>query len=167
VTLLVKDHPLRLVYPIAQEKWIIKQHPEDGVITRRRSPKRGQPLEVFKELVSFPALLGHNNFSLEVLMIREEEVRYFDGKKGWRRGGWVTDERRLIDVIERYHFQTPREIWSLIPANLAEEFTTSDLAAVMQINKRFAQRVAYCLRAMDVIRQIGKRGHANLYYRQE
>ena len=167
VTDLIKAYPLRLVYPIAQEKWIIKQSADSAKMTRRKSPKRGQPLDVFKELVSFPALLDHENFSLEVVMIQEEEVRRYTGKTNWRRRGWVTDERRLISVVERYHFQTPREIWSLIPADLPNEFTTTNLAALMGINKRFARQVAYCLRKMGIVEQIGKRGRLNLYHYQD
>ena len=164
---LVKAYPLRLVYPIAQEKWIVKQPPEGGLQRRRKSPKRGQPLEVFKELVSFPELLGHENFSLEVAMIQEEEVRHYDRKKGWRKRGWITDERRLISMVDQYQFQTPRDIWSLIPTDLPNEFTTTNLAAVMGTNKRFAQQVAYCLRKMGIIQQIGKQGRSNLYQYQD
>ncbi len=166
VTQLAAEHPLRLVYPVAAEKWIVKQHP-DGKITRRKSPKRGQPLEVFRELVSFPALMQWDHFSLEILMIAEEEVRRYDGKKGWRRGGWVIDERRLIGVRERYPFQTPRDIAALLPERLPAAFTAADLATVMPINQRLAGRLAYCLREMGVIEQIGQRGRAYLYRRSE
>ena len=64
---LTVHHPVRLVYPIARQKWIVKLA-EDGhtQLSRRRSPKRGVVEDVFAELVSFPSLLASPNFSLEV-----------------------------------------------------------------------------------------------------
>jgi hypothetical protein len=53
--------------------------------SRRKSPKRGTPLQIFDELVSFPQLQLRPGFSLELLLIQEEEVRRFDGSRGWLR----------------------------------------------------------------------------------
>lgn len=165
---LTKKYPLRLVYPVAQEKWIVKVPNTDGDSpTRRKSPKRGRIEDVFKELVSFPELLNSPNFSLEVLLIQEEEIRRYDGRRGWRRRGWVTEERRLLQVIESHLFEQAEDIWRLMPAGLPEPFTTADLTREMQIPRRLSQQVAYCLRKADVIEVIGKRGRANLYARAE
>jgi hypothetical protein len=157
-------HPVRLVYPIAREKWIVKLA-EDGrrQVSRRKSPKRGALEEVFGELVSFPALLAHPNFSLEVLLIREEEVRRYDGTRGWRRRGWVTHERRLLQVVDRHLFAAPADMSALIPADLAEPFTTADLAVALGRPRRLAQQMAYCLREMGAITPVGRRGRAILY----
>ena len=161
---LTKEHTLRLVYPIAQEKWIVKL-PMNGMASpsRRKSPKRGKVTDVFQELVSFPKLMGHANFSLEVLLIWEEEIRRYDGRKGWRRRGWVTDERHLLEVVDRHLFETPADLWQLIPATLPDEFTTTDLVGTMGVTKRQAQQIAYCLRKMGMIELIGKHGRSNLY----
>ena len=66
---LTANHPVRLVYPIACEKWIVKL-PKDGKSpkSRRKSPKRGALVDLFAELVSFPDLLASPNFSLDVLL---------------------------------------------------------------------------------------------------
>ena len=161
---LTKEHVLRLVYPIAHEKWIVKQI-EDAPTVRRKSPKRGQAIEVCQELVSFPELLACPNFSLEVLLIREEEIRRYDGNKGWRRRGWVTEERKLLEVVESHIFQDSTDLQALIPAGLPEPFTTTDLARELQIPRRLSQQAAYCLRKAGVVETIGKRGRSNLYAR--
>src|SRR5687768_6709778 len=73
---LVHSHQVRLIYPIAQEKWIVRLAADDhGRVMRRKSPKRGRLEDLFWEMVSIPQLLSHPNFSLEVLMIQEEETR--------------------------------------------------------------------------------------------
>lgn len=163
---LTASHPVRLVYPIAREKWIVRLA-EDGPsqLSRRKSPKHGAFEHVFGELVSFPKLLSNPNFSLEVLLIQEEEVRRYDGKRSWRRHGWITHERRLLEVIDRRLFENPADMATLVPSDLLEPFTTSDLAAAIAKSRRLAQQMAYCLREMGVIEAVGKRGNAILYSR--
>jgi hypothetical protein len=167
---LVAKHPVRLVYPIPHEKWIVKLDPEPegkGKAQRRKSPKRGGVEDVFNELVSFPELLAQPNFSLEVLLIQEEEVRRYDGRRAWRRRGWVTEERRLLEVVSGQRFETAGDVWALIPDDLPGMFTTSDLAGAMRKPRRLAQKAAYCLRKMGVITQVGKRGRSVLYARAD
>jgi len=166
VSELTENHPLRLVYPIALEKWILKlARDENSTQSRRKSPKRGTPEQVFEELVSFPELLSRASFSLELLLIQEEEVRRYDGRKGWRRKGWVTVERRLLHVVDRRLFETPADMGALVPSTLKEPFTTFDLASAIGNPRRLAQKMAYCLRKMGAITPLGKRGNAILYGR--
>ncbi|MBU0492329.1 MAG: hypothetical protein KKA73_15725 [Chloroflexi bacterium] len=161
---LTDSYPVLLVYPIAREKWIVKLA-EDGQrqVSRRKSPKQGALAEVFRELVSFPALLAQPNFCLEVLLIREEEARRYDGARGWRRRGWVTHERRLLQVVGRHRFDTPADLGALLPAELVAPFTTADLAEALDQPRRLAQQMAYCLREMGVLTPVGRRGRAILY----
>lgn len=163
---LTAHHPVRLVYPIAREKWIVKLA-QDGHsrLSRRKSPKRGALEQVFEELVSLPKLLSNPNFSIDVLLIQEEEIRRYDGSRGWRRRGWVTHERRLLQVVGQRLFKTPADMGALLPSALAEPFTTSDLAAAIAKPRRLAQKMAYCLREMGAIAAVGKRGNAILYTR--
>jgi hypothetical protein len=161
---LTDQYPVRLVYPIAREKWIVKLAAEGHkTLSRRKSPKRGSLEHVFEELVSFPHLLSHANFSLHVLLIQEEEVRRYDGKRGWRRRGWVTHERRLLEVVDQQLFETPEDMMLLVPGELTEPFTTSDLAVAIGKPQRLAQKMTYCLREMGAITPLGKRGRAILY----
>ena len=163
---LTREYRIRLLYPIAQEKWIAKpsEHGNDAV-TRRKSPKRGRVEDLFWEMVSFPQLLTHPNFSLEVLLIKEEELRRYDGKRGWRKKGWVVAERRLLEVVERRLFAQPKDWLAFLPQQTAEPFTTKDLAEANSIRRPLAQKMAYCLCQAQLIRLLGKRGRSNLYER--
>ncbi len=166
LTKLTPHHPVRLVYPIAREKWIVKLAQDgNGQSSRRKSPKRGALEHVFGELVRFPHLLPNPNFSLDVLLIQEEEVRRYDGKRGWRRKGWVTHERRLLQVVDHRLFKMPADAAALLPTDLVEPFTTSDLAAAIAKPRWLARKMAYCLREMGTIAAEGKRGNAILYTR--
>ena len=160
---LTRSHRVRLIYPIAQEKWILKLAKADGGrMTRRRSPRRGRVEDLFWEMVSFPELLANPNFSLEVLLIREEEVRRYDGKRQWRRRGWVVEERRLLEVVEQRFYEEPADWRTFLPEDFVT-FTARDLAEAIAVRDQLAQRIVYCLRKAGVIELLGKRGRANLY----
>jgi hypothetical protein len=166
MTKLTLHHPVRLVYPIAQLKWIVRladggQHD----LGRRKSPKRGAFEDVFGELVSFPRLLCNPNFTIEVLLIQEKEIRRHQASRGWRRKEWATQQRQLLNVVQRHVFETPADMSALIPSAMAEPFTTSELASAIGKPRSLAQQMAYCLREMGAILPVGKRGNAILYKR--
>lgn len=165
---LLPEHPVRLVYPIAYEKWIVKlDEDEETRLSRRKSPKRGAVEHVFYELVRIPHLLRDPHFSLEILLIQEEEHRRYAGRRAWRRRGWVTHERYLLDVLERHLFTTPQALAGLLPPTLPRPFTTADLAQALGRRRPVAQKMAYCLRKLEVVKQVGKKGNAILYERSE
>ncbi len=164
---LLETHPVHLVYPIAVDKWIVKLDEAGEVASRRKSPKRGAIVELFGELVSFPELVADPDFTLEVLLIREDEVRRFDGQKAWRRKGWVVVERRLLEVVDRHLVTSPADLASLLPPELAPEFTTADLATALGRSRRLAQQMTYCLRRLEAIEMVGKTGNAVVYSRGE
>ena len=160
---LTGEHRVRLIYPIVQEKWIVQR--EGGLRggeVRRKSPKRGRVEDLFQELVSIPQLLANRNFSLEVLMIQEEEARRPAGRRRWRSKGWRVEERRLLDVVEQRAFQEPADWLAFLPEG-QDAFTTRDLAAANGISRDLAQKMAYCLRHGRVIEMIGKQSRENLY----
>jgi hypothetical protein len=162
---LTANHALRLVYPVARDKWILRMpaNGKDNPLSRRRSPKRGALEQVFRELVSFPGLMANPNFSIEVLLVREEEVRGYDGKRGWRRRGWVTKERRLLDVLDCKVFEEPEDLLSFVPIGLAEPWTTEDLAEAIGHPRWLVQKMVYCLRESGAVRSVGKKRNAILY----
>jgi hypothetical protein len=161
---LIQRHPIRLVYPIAREKWLLKQHlPGDPAVEKRRSPRRGRLEHLFLELVRFPQLVAHPNFSLEVLFIREEEIRVNDGRGAWRRKGWSIADRRLIEVVEQVHLEGPGDFRIFLPVDVNEPFTSRELARSRRIPGYLASKMLYCLREMGLVLPAGKRKRSNLY----
>ena len=114
-------HAVRLVYPVAQDRWIVRQSRNGRrVLGRRKSPKHGGIECIFEEFVSVAHLMAHRNFSLQVVFIEEEEVRRFDGTRNWRRKGWRTHERRLVRVVNQRLFEGPQDMLDLIPVTLPQ-----------------------------------------------
>jgi len=160
---LVRRHPVRLVHPIAQTKWIVRLDARGGRVSRRRSPRRGRVEDLFLELVYIPHLMEEPKFSLEALMVHSEEELIDDGRGSWKRRRWSVHDRRLLDVVERTTFSAPADFKKLLPEALPEEFKTRELAELLGLRVNIAQKMTYSLRQMDVIETIGKRGRANIY----
>jgi hypothetical protein len=166
---LTHDHAVRLIYPIAREKWIVRLD-ADGItqLSRRKSPKRGRIEQLFMELVYIAGLVERTNLTLEVVFIREDEVwaQLKDGKRrAWRHGGWVRHDRRLIEVLEQRVLQAPDDFRALLPASLSHTFTNTDLAKALGQPRHLAERMSYSLRQMGVLENAGKNGRAMLFQR--
>jgi hypothetical protein len=162
-TLLDRGHRIRIVHPIPTDKWIVKLDVDGTTLGRRRSPRHGDPTDLFAELVSFPDLFVHPNLEIEVLLTREEEYRCHSPDRAWRRKGWTVVERRLLEVVESVALRNAKDLAGLLPANLPVTFTTADLAMELGRPRRIAQQMAYCLRNVGAIVAVGKRGNAVEY----
>ena len=159
-------HRPRLVYPVSKEKWIVRVDPtHERVLSRRKSPRRGRLTDVFDELIRIPDLMAEPGFTLEVVLIQEEEVRCDDGKGSWRRKGVSIRDRRLLDVVERAEFGTARDFLRFLPDSLADPFTNRDLQKAVDVPLYRAGRMTYCMKKMETIRQVGKKGRAHLFER--
>jgi hypothetical protein len=167
LTALVAAHPVRLVYPVPAERWIVRVDRRARTLGRRRSPRRGRLAHAFRELVGVAPLLAHPAFSLEVVLTREEEVRRHALGQVWRRKGWEILERRLVDVVDRRVFTQPGDYAGLLPDGLPAPFTTADLARALEVDRDLAQKMAYCLRAAGAIDATGKVRRAVAYMRRE
>jgi hypothetical protein len=162
-TLLDLGHRMRVVHPIPIDKWIVKVDADGAVLSRRRSPRHGNPTDVFAELVSFPNLLADSHLEIDVILTNEEEYRRHTPDRSWRRKGWTIEERRLIDVVDTLLISNTDDLAALLPAELPDPFTTADLATKLGRPRRAAQQMAYCLRIADVIVAVGKSGNAVEY----
>lgn len=161
---LVGDHKVRLVYPIAKQKWIVRVAQSGEPLSRRKSPKKGRLVDLFHELVRLPDLIEHRNFSLEVLMIEEEEVRCNDGRGSWRRRGASVKDRKLISVTERVLFKDEKDFLRFLPGELPDPFTNKDLSVRVAVSVNLARKITYCLKKMGTIVEIGKRGRELLFH---
>ena len=161
---LVEHHPVRLVYPIAREKWIVRVKADGHTrLSRRKSPKRGRLEQLFDELVSFPELIAHPNFEIEVLFVQSEQILCNDGQGSWRRKRWSIHDHRLLDVVDRVRLASPADFSPLLRDTLPRPFTNRELADALKLPLRLAQKMTYCLRKMGIISVIGKKDRAFLY----
>ena len=60
--LLLNSNQIRLVYPIAQLKWIVHVSRSGEFVRRRKSPKKGKITDLFNELIHAPCLIKNRIF---------------------------------------------------------------------------------------------------------
>lgn len=162
---LLEHWPVRLVYPVAQERTIVRIDADGEIVSRRKSPKRGTVFHLFPELVGLPKLVTHPHFVLDVVLIREEEFWLDDGQGSWRRKHWSIYDRQLIDVGKTVSLSTAADYAALLPTGLPAVFDTQELAQALRLPRSLAQKMAYCLREMTVLEVVGRRDRAVLYRR--
>jgi hypothetical protein len=162
-SLLDLGHRVRIVHPIAIDRWIVKVDDSGTVLGRRRSPKHGDPTDVFAELVSFPELLAHPNLEIDLILTNEDEIRRHTPDRAWRRRGWVVVERHLLEVVGSVLLQSTTDVTALMPEGLPDPFTTAELAERLGRPRRAGQQMAYCLHKADLLSTAGKRGNSILY----
>jgi len=160
---LLQSHPVRLIHPIPLKRQITKLDMSGSVLSRRKSPLKGHISHLFLELIRCPQLFTYDGFSLAVAMIHEEEIRCDDGKGSWRRKGWSIQDRRLLEVNDVKVLNHKEELLLLLPEGLADPFDTGELARGLKQRRAIAQKMAYCLRKLDLLEVTGKRGNAYLY----
>jgi hypothetical protein len=162
---LLERGPVRLVYPIAQERHIVRIAADGEILSRRKSPKHGTIFHLFPEMVSLAALVPHPNFVLDVPLIAEEEFWLDDGRGSWRRKHWSIYDRQLVDVCETVSLCAPADYAALLPGQLPDVFDTQELSRALGMSRSLAQKMTYCLREMAVLEVAGRRSRATLYRR--
>ncbi len=161
---LLSELSVRIVHPVAVEKWITKIGADgETFLSRRKSPKRGSLYDLFDELVSFPQLVLHPRFSVEVVLVKEEEMRCEDGKGSWRRKGTSIKDHILLEVAGRTVFQGKRDFLQVLPTGWAGPSTNRELAKALKQPYFRVARMTYCLARMELLQTAGKRGNSLLY----
>jgi len=161
---LTESYVVRLIYPIVQDKLIVKMDPiRNNAITMRTSPQHGTYYDIFEELIRIPHLVPKMNFTIEVVLIQIEEIRKINGAGSWRRRGWSIHDRKLVKVVERKLFCTPIDFLMLKPISLRTPYTNMELAFSLNKPLRLAQKMSYCLRTMEMVKVVGKKGRAFLF----
>ncbi len=158
-------HSLRIIKPIIARKRLVTLQRRGGSVKRSRmSPKRGELLDLFLDLVHFVTVFPRKNLTLEIVLIEAEETR-IDRQRPTRRGKrFVTLDQRLVAVQDSLELRSARDLLDQLPiAHLPTPFDTAELAAAMQRPRWFAQKVAYCLRHTGAAKLAGKRGNSQLY----
>lgn len=150
---LLDQHRIRLVHPVIAERLIVRLDPQGQVLSRRRSPLKGSAYQVFEHLVSIPTLLSHPNFTLEVLLCREQHTRQGKASKG---------RRELVDILERYRLRSPQCAARLLP-DLPQPFSSRQLSQQLGCPLWLTQKFLYCLRSLELVQSQGRRGRTPLY----
>lgn len=147
---LLSAHDVLVVVPLAEVR-----HLEQSGRPTRRSPVSAGRWNIFDHLVGLPALVDHPRLQLLSLIVEETEVR--SGTEMVRRGRrGRTLDRRLDAVLEEHEITSTSDLARVLPDDLAEPFTTADLAVRTGLKRPLAQRACYVLRHGGAIEPVGR-----------
>src|SRR5580658_6328509 len=114
---LLQSHRVTIVKPIIAAKVLVKQSEKGGqVLARRLSPKRGQLLDLFDELVHFTNVFPHHGLTLEVLLVEVEEWRYpgHGRRRRWRENDHEVEDQRLVAIYGKHRLKTVADLARLV-----------------------------------------------------
>ncbi len=157
------DWPIVVVHPIPVIKWITLIDEQGNGLYRRRSPKKGNGYEVFKELIYLASILPDPAITIALSFVEVEEARCDDGKGSWRRKGVSVVNRKLLSVLSMQTLTAPNEYRQFLLLNEESPFTTADIRQKLSVSAPLASRIAYFLRTTQMAEFIGKTGRKHLY----
>src|SRR5580704_5585872 len=166
VRTLLESHQVTVVKPIIAGKVTVKKAAKGGeVVSRRTSPKRGQILDLFDELVHFTNVFPHAGLTLEVLLVEVEESRFpgHGRRRRWRENDHEVEDKRLVAIHGKHRLRTAADLARLVRCPLPTPFHTAQLAQSLGVRRWAAQRIVYCLHRMGSMQMVGKEGNTRLY----
>ena len=143
-----KGHNVKLIHPLALTRRIELKDEEGNIISNRKSPKKENIYDIFRELTGIYPLLTNPHFSLEVVEIEmtEERVRTAqpvqskNSRRRFRRN-WNKCGKRLDKIINTRRFSKAEDYLKLLPP-LPEQFCAKDLKNAIASQKEFPARAA-------------------------
>jgi hypothetical protein len=157
---LLQRHDVRIVKPSIHRTRICRRDKRGGqTVSERLSPRRGQPHELFEELIYLRDVFPHPRLTVEIPIVDVNEYRWVrKGKTRRRRDpGYVVEDTELADVHDSIELHEPADLWRLVPevsptVLFAEpDFNTLDLAKAVGCQRWIAQRIAYVMRHSGAI----------------
>jgi AcrR family transcriptional regulator len=165
---LLGKHDVTVVKPLAARKLLIRRKRLGGaVLSTRYSPRRETVADLFADLVHFVGVFPHPRLTLEVVLTLQEEHRVPARKRRWRGPDFKVLDRMLVGIEGRMTLKDSRDLASLLPAGLADVFSTAEIAREAAMSRWLAQKMAYCLRKTGAIAIAGKQGNSWLYQRTD
>ena len=161
---LASGHRVRVVHPVVAELSIARLSPETGeLLSERKSPKRGDFLDLFDELVRATGLIGARNVTVEVLLVSCREIRCRDGTGSWRRRGDRVLSRDLGEIRGSRSFSKLSDWLALLPEDLAPPWTSASLGEALGIGADRARKILYSYTAAGLVSEAGREGRRKLY----
>ena len=165
LTAWLPEYPVAVIHPIVQTKYLCWVHPETGeVVSRRKSPRQGRPVDILREIYRLPELQNHPNLSFMALMFNAEEYRLLDGYSRDHKKGSHRMERLPLSIEEQVWIRSAGDFAALLPV-LPTEFTRKELASAARLSP---QAVSYAVKVWEragSIEKSGRRGRQYVYQR--
>lgn len=155
---------VNLVHPIPRYKYVTWVDNETGEISKpNRNPKVGRLTDVFQELYGIKEKLSSPRLTITLMLIDTDDYKNLDGWSKDKKKGSTRVERYPKELIDIFTINTPRDLLKLLPENLPETFSASDLNKLMKGSSRNTYSAINTLCYLDLCENIGKEGRKNIF----
>ncbi|MDD5935938.1 MAG: hypothetical protein PUC65_10345 [Clostridiales bacterium] len=160
------DHKVTIVYPVTHTKWLCWVDEQTGEVSKpRKSPKKGSPATIFKELYRIKDYLNHPNLSLHIMLLDVEEYRLLNGWSKDRKKGSSRNDGIPVNLASEVIIRETSDYAQLIPDDLPTHFTTKDYKKSAHVSQGLAWTALNILSHVNAIKQIGKQGNSHVFER--
>lgn len=164
---LLPNHKLTVVYPVPYIKNIYLINEQGEIINNRKSPKKGSPLEIFKELYKIKSYLKNDNLNFKIIMFNSEEYRDIVVKKHIRSKGYKRNDQIVSDIVKEYNIDMNYPFIKLLDElNLPSDFTTEDVRKKGKISKKVSSLVLNILLYLEQVEKVGSKNRYIVYKRR-
>ncbi|MCI8387172.1 MAG: hypothetical protein HFE63_01745 [Clostridiales bacterium] len=162
------EYRVKVVYPIAQTKYITWIDPDSGEMSnRRKSPKRGQIYDFLLELYALRPMLPLDGLSFDLVFLDIDEFKLLTGRSRDRKHfGAERCERIPTALCDILTLSSASDFLAAVPDTLGEEFTSADYAKASKLSKYIVNRALQTLVTVGVIERTGKIKNSFIYKRK-
>ena len=160
----LKDHEVTICYPVALNKILYLTNEFGELISTKKSPKHGSPLDIFWELYKIKNYLNNPNLHFKILMLdieeyREQKEKTWKNRKGFERVNQIPKKVNFIyEINESKDFKN-----ILLNYDLKENFTSKDFSKATKLTIKKATTALNVLTHLSVVERIGKNRNSYLY----
>jgi hypothetical protein len=155
--------PVRIVHPIILTKYIELFDIGGTLLSRRKSPRKGTPWDLFKALVYAPDLPEVPGLTIELALVEVSEQRLQDGRGSWRRRGISITGRELLAHHGSVILTGAGDYRRFVPFQGDETFTARSLGEKAGIHPALARKTLYVLTRLSLTKRLGKSGRSWTY----
>lgn len=161
---LLEENTVKVVFPIAEKKYITWIDPQSGEMSeRRKSPKSGSIWDMFLELWEIRKLLPSEGLSFDAVYLEIEEYKFLTGRsRDKKHYGAVRAERIPTKLLKIETYESAEDFKSILP-KLPSEFTVAEFKEAAKLKTGFAGKIISTLATLGVIEKCGERKRAYLY----
>ncbi len=160
----LKDYNVTICYPIALNKNIYLTDNYGELISNKKSPKHGNPLEIFWELYKIKDFLLNDNLHFKIIMLDIDEFRVKKEKSWKNRKGFERENQIPRRINQIFDINTPLDFKKiLLNYNLNETFTSKYFSKATKLTIKKATTALNVLNYLNVVERIGKDKNSYLY----
>ncbi len=153
-----------VICPLAYEKSIRWINSESGEVSEERvSPKRECVYDAFKMLFGLRDIIPSENLVVRLIYLKVVDIRNLDGYGKDKKRRSTRNNRIPCEIFYELDLKTKEDYISLLPKNLPEEFTLSELSRAVKRTTRYTFYILQLLLSARAVSLVGMRGRARVY----